>query len=742
MIKNYNKKDILWITFFLNLMQKIIKKILFIHYIALIAFFVFFSFSNASSLKLNPLKRNYYKNAVSWYNIDLYIDTQDFSIYSLDFKFFLSWFTYQTFDLHSDFINDWRTYNFLTWRATLWTNLWRNYYYINAYKLNTSQLNSYNNVRLWTLTLKYLSWYQYKTWYVDFYYLWPSINSDDSNIASWIDNDTKYVDVLDIVSWWVYTFIGEIPWINSWYYSQQTFQDSWSDYKIIFKNILAWYLFNSPNDYVWNNWTNSTWRDTRTNTAVVLNLIFDKDIKILTWFNQYSDGTITIENNDLPSSRRTLTIHNNISTWILFESYWDIWSWYVYLSGTNHYTWKFWIDVFWIDKEATYLTWFLSWNIYSLKTDLYLSWYNSWSAKRNTKDDEYKIINFSWTQNAPTNYLSSANNLFQMNHLLEFIKERSGYIFYIDRAWNTWYYRANIPPKIFYPIKIRPQNRGKRWSDFVYSTNWILIVHDEWQTWILATWRVETEGSWYWWAFFSWFELSWIYDLDFQWVWSHIQYLTWVSVYNTQTLIDFTSWAKRNLIWYIKWDSITYHNTYQNISWSPVSNFQISFNPIFNFETTLFASQNLIISNDDWSLDTSLNKYLRNIPSIVAPSQTWYVYMRWEILNPITSIKSFWFTSNNWNIQIIDSWSFVSTQLIAWDLPNWDQVRDQCINMLDSAQISSIMFNSSNPKPFNYIYPATDFNWDWQTTVTDFALYLINQFRWDGCMWGLNSISY
>lgn len=718
-------------------MRNFIRKFTFTSYILTIFFLFVFSFLFASSLKLDPLTRNYYRNSISWYSIDLKIDTQNFSVYAVDFKFFLSWFTYQSFNLQADFLNDWWTYNFLTWVSTSWSQAWRNYYYINAYKLNTVQLNPYNDVRLWTLNLWYASWYLNKTWYVDFYYIWPNVNFDDSNIASWIENNTKYVDILDVVSWWAYTFLWEIPWIISWYYSQYTLQDSWSVYTAVFKNVLAWFLFGNVNDLTRTNRTQSTWWSVWTNTAVTLDLLFDKDAMILTWSSEYS-WVIDITDNNR-STGKTLSIKNNIQTWILFENNGEIWSWYSYTFGTG----KFWIDVFWIDTTPSILTWYITWeNIFSLKTFYNLSWFNTW-VNWTMKDDEFKILNFSWEIPVTTNYLSWTNNIFSMTHFLEFNDERSGYIIYIDRAWNTWSLRTVIPPKLFYPVKLWPQNRGKRWTGFVYWTNWIIILHNIWDTWIVATWRVETEGSWYWWAMFaSWFILSWIYDMDFQWVWTHIQYITWIVVYDRQTLIDFTSWAKRWATWFVKWDAITYFVDYQNISASTTSNFPITLSLPFVIENTLFASTNLMISDHIWQLNSTANTYIRSIPDLISPAATWRTYLRWEILNTnTTNIKNFWFSITNSSLSIIQSWSFISTELIAWDLQNWDGVRDQCINMLDSAQISSIMFNSSNTKPFNYVYPSTDFNWDDQTTVTDFALYLVNQFRWDGCLWWINSIS-
>ncbi len=51
-------------------------------------------------------------------------------------------------------------------------------------------------------------------------------------------------------------------------------------------------------------------------------------------------------------------------------------------------------------------------------------------------------------------------------------------------------------------------------------------------------------------------------------------------------------------------------------------------------------------------------------------------------------------------------------QVIVGDFANGDGDRDQCINLLDSAQISSIMFNTTNPIPAGYTYAATDLNGD------------------------------
>lgn len=100
------------------------------------------------------------------------------------------------------------------------------YLYINTTQ-NTSNLINGSNIRIITL---YLQAQEYNTGYINFYNI-SGRNGDDSNIASGINNETQYLDVLTNTIDSEYPFVEYhgcpfAPYIASGVYVQDTYLET------------------------------------------------------------------------------------------------------------------------------------------------------------------------------------------------------------------------------------------------------------------------------------------------------------------------------------------------------------------------------------------------------------------------------------------------------------------------------------------------------------------------------------
>lgn len=639
-----------------------------------------------------------------------------------------------------------------------WVNAGRSYQYINAFQNDFTSAIAGSDIEIATIWVVPTTGYAGTTGYIDFYLNSPNYLWDDSNITVGTGltttlYPTQYQDGLwqtigseyELAGVWC----GWTTYITSWSYNTITHEDQWYDYIEKTFNFVAgipfWYPWSYPGDTDYNYVTQTDGWTAWTNTGVTVTVTADKVIRI------DNLDAYTVDNNDYTISKQ-LIFNDNIYTGLVFENYWtygDEYRYYGVLTG------KFMIDIFWIDREVTYIDPLITTgDVNNTDTQLVLSGLNSGYVQWSYKDDEFKLLNFSGTNPADvviqvnqdeyndylnTTYVQTWTNVFKMSHNLTYQVPWSGTITYIDRAGNTGYLDIKVPIIPKYTIKVWPQNRGKSWTGFNYATDGIVLVYNQGDksTPIVSGWvQTNSDGLGY---FVDNTSLSGVYDVDFQGLSTHLQSLTWVLINEYNMSVDFTSGAIRKGRGYVIGDSITYSFEYIN-SGGTLPTYSAVFTPNFVFSDVFFASQSLMISNvDNWYLNG--NSYMRDDAGILPSLEAGEIQLNLELQQDNSLTLDDVTFSTTPNMTIINSGYDVVTQLIAGDLPNGDGEWDQCINLLDSAQISSIMFNETNPIPPQYNYAQTDFNGDGKTNPTDFALYLVNQFRWDGCMGSPNGVT-
>jgi len=410
-----------------------------------------------ASLWIEPQTGTLIKNCN--YEFILKIDTNTETTNSIDSKIFLSWLNFL-----SGYAGRISSLSILSGIASQWSFVNTPYFYLNSYQDSPI---SWNNIDLAYITIQVQTWNQ-NTWYLDFYFLWSGVNSDDSNVSRGQNGlpqkYTSYKDILYHVEGGRYHLITGLtcetpPVIISWFYHQGTFVDSGNGYNPWGTAIKAGPAFQYPGIYPgdnnWNTLSSSTGRTIWTNTAVVLDITWDKNIHILE--NNLVGLPIKIGNNDPQSPHKKLFITWNISSKILYFDYSGaIGSWYKYNSGINEETGIFYIDIFWIDKTLPNITGLITY--YSDHSTVTLSWDLAWISWTN-KDDEYKVLNFSGIQPAPTSYLISGGNRFGLLHTIDFSWAWSGDILYMDRAGNTGSIFVDIAWTKQYQFQAYPASR-------------------------------------------------------------------------------------------------------------------------------------------------------------------------------------------------------------------------------------------------------------------------------------------
>jgi len=688
-----------------------------------------FSIAQHAALSIEPSSGTFIKWCDYLFKINMNTDSSD--VATLDTKFFLSWF-----DIVNIFPWDMDNLSILSWVATVWPKLWYLYEYLNTYQDSTAQPVSWI-VEIATLILNVNTWVE-TNWYLDFYFLSSGRNWDDSNISfAYNLSDywtyTQYEDILYFIENWDYSFISsssceDLPVIISGQYLQNINKDSWYDYKTVLSQISAWYDFWYPSLYPWD-WNRNTrvkdiWRTTWTNTSVILVVTWNQAIQI--YEDNLQSFPISILDNDIQTTGKTIIITWNFSSDISFFSntgilnnQYEYWTW-VWLD-----TGIFFLDVFWIDKILPIATWsyYISWENYIVS----LSWFYGW-VSWTQKDDEFKIVWFSWERTEPTDYLTDNANIFSMNHDILFTWNWSWYIVYIDRAGNTWtWYSTGLVTKIF-TIKAQPQGRLVTSStpNPNFATIWTVRFYDLANNLILET-NVTTNNNGTW-SLETWVITNWNYNIAFEWL-SHLQNIMRnVIIDDSTTLFDFSSWYLTRSDWLIKNDIIKYTFDYTSTVGYPYqSNLWIE--SIFDYQ--VWDVLKLTDLNQSWSkqatwvLWTWLSLWAGN---------TWIVYFETEVLDPDDSnlLSESVYYLYSWNTDITSDWTITTktwTSIISVEIA-WEIVKDWEINWVDSSLlVDYIAINWATNTNTGYWYVLEDLNANWQVDAADITILWFNLYR-------------
>ncbi len=359
---------------------------------------------------------------------------------AIDAKLFLSWLEYQdnvtdytwfttwVFNTYHEFNNNWTAdWRIWSWTAQNWSDAGSVYWYINA--TSSWWVNWTTNKRVAIVYMKPTDWTSVA--WLNFYYLWANQKSDDSNVSSWTENNTQYVDALTSIAWtWTYNVSSSYacpyrPYLVEWskYLStlwhdlteaatnkDDTSLNSLAGYEVIDPTSpqYSWTIthrawpdldtWNYTSEWSWDIWTKTwivitlTWNEYQVNGTTTRNIKIDT--------NSFWTAPISISWSNDRSDTKTLIVTWNVSTWLIFYN--RIWNqWKTYQSWTNNYYADFQIDVFWHDTLATSTTTWLvkTWEGYAYValTGIASSSSDAWDhADFTTDDDKFRIIKFSW----------------------------------------------------------------------------------------------------------------------------------------------------------------------------------------------------------------------------------------------------------------------------------------------------------------------------------------------------------
>jgi len=665
------------------------------------------------------------------YPFQLKMDLGTLETTAIDAKMLLSWFIFD----HIVAV-DMNYVGYLSGMATSGTNAGESYTYINSYQ--GSDLISWDNITIGTLYLKVLSG-MWDTGYIDFYFVAPNRNWDDSNIPIGLNSPengqfTQFLDSLATVSGGIYQIISgslciATPYIMSGYYHQNTNIDKGTWYQTVSPLITAGYSFSYPGSYpgdnVWNDRVQNTWRTIRTNTAVILIITGDVPIQIME--SSLSGLPITVLNNWSETISKTLIITWNINAHTInFGHSWAVGFEFIYQSGGLPYTGTFYIDVFWISQTAP----IVSGNIILSGSDAIVNFHSlSGGNSRTNKDDEFKIIEFSGYQVAPTNYFDDSNNLFWMQQQATFTGIRSWWIVYIDRAYNTGMYFLDLQTAEDYIVKAYPQGRLVTSSTpnpnlatigtvNIYTMNKVFVTSSSVTTNNKGTGIVEFPS------------LSGVYYVTFQWL-SHLQsVISGIVINDTQRIIDFSSWSITRRDGMIKNDLITFDIDYQNI-WGYVYLNILDVQILFGFPVQ--NGFNIETISDTWTIIT---QWIERTGLNLGIMQTGNVF--WDA--GIENINATWFTFEfdtnffSWEVNITNSWVILFStwyDVISVEIA-WEVVKDTEINGVDSSVLIQYITNNG-PTNTNtgFGYELEDLNANGQVDAADITVLGYNLYRRD-----------
>jgi len=703
--------------------------ILYLVFSFLVSIFSIFSKTEAGTLRITPSSGT----LVQWcsYPFEVHLNTLPNDTLAVDTKIFLS-----GFDFHSaeNFTMDHN--RILTGKSTDLPTIWKEYFYLNSYQ-NFGNTVSGWDIQLWLFNFIVKTGSQYSG-SLKFYYIGSGINSDDSNITNGFQSNgnkaTQYQDTLSLVIWGEYNFVTQwhcrpISTIISWNYYQTTYQNSGYDFTDYLSIITAWYDFDYPNLYNWDSAYDSrvydTGRTTRTNTAVVLVITGDLWFKIEE--SSISGFPISVVDNFNYSISKTLIITWNIDDIPLTRSTsWNIYDQFAYTGAGGVDTGIFYIDVFWIDNKLPELTWIIQYYTGSFAY-VTLSGYTNW-VNRSTIDDQYKILNFSGIFSAPTDYLTSSNNIFSLQHKLDFASTWSGDIIYIDRAGNTGSFFLDLPALNDYIVRAYPQWRlvTSHTPNPNLATIGEVVIYDE-NYLRIATGTVTTNN--YGTGFLSLEEpLSWYYFVTFNWL-AHLQSVIsgTIIINNENRLIDFTDWNLTRSNWPIKDDILSFQTEYLNISANNFSDIRFDelfygfkFDEWFDFIESASGTEILSwVQRDNILLNTTQTWKIEFTASIKDDTVTWFNR------NPSLDIYSWTENITNSGYLQITSWTQITSVEIAWEL-----VKDTTINAVDaSVIIDYILTHGATNSNSEFGYIAEDLNANWQVDTADITIWWYNLMR-------------
>jgi len=613
------------------------------------------------------------------------------------------------------------------------TNL--EYQYFNIFQLDRNSAISGNDIVIANIELMFETGNTNTQSFANFYFLNPLRNGDDSNIAVWNSPSngnyyTQYSDVLNSVSGGIYNMQNswpcfDAPIILSGLYQWHTYVDSGYDILDTTVWITAGLDFDYPNSYNWDdNWDsrlNDTWRTARTNSAVYLIITWDIPIMIET--ANLAGLPITVLNNTIHSTWKTIIITWNLNSQpLIFSYYGSTWNEYDYV---NLWTWIFVLDVFWIDKDLAGMTW-----SFELKNDIIyvtLSGYSSgvnWSIV----DDEFKILWFSGISAPPTDYLTSANNVFDNVHTLWFLDSWSGDMIYVDRAGNTWTYFLYIPPPEEYIIKAYPQWRliTSTTPNPNLTTKWLVSFWDKNKNFIASgyvttnhygTGIVKIMPS-----------LSWIYFVGFEWL-SHLQTIaSGVLLDDSQREIDFTDHNLTRYDGMLEDDIVHYQLDYTEIGGNNyLSNLEIR--GVFGYEirdgmdlqsiSNLWTQINSGVKRTNISLSSGANNSVSYQTTVLDPNVTWLlsepIYRFWSGSSEISASSHFGIATGT---------EIVAIEIVGEIIKDWE------INGVDSSTLVWYIANNGATNTNNQFWLVKeDLNANWQVDAADISVLGYNLYR-------------
>lgn len=485
----------------------------------------------AGHLRIDPSSGTRYENCYQPY--DIIMDTNGIStnavdtkiFHETDFSFNTNYTDYITYISGDMDVNS--TQPFYT--GTTWGN---EYTYINTRQLDSSAGISGSNVRIATIYLKPNAT---GSGYINFYFTTGStttwVNGDDSNISSGYDDFTQYLDVLTGVTNGTYDITGETycpqrPYILTSTYYQRTYVTTATGVERVWTGIIAGPHYLSEydvSDNVYNKWTHSTWwtvwtklydtKDGEYNSWILLTLTGNEAIQMVS-VQMFDDPNISAVG-DVTAWRiatRQLLITGNIYTgYVTFDNQiWNIGD--TVLSGAddsdyNRYTNSFNIDAFWIDTVAPnvgtsvvntgdgYENILLSWVLSSWPSNATAGWHKTGSAM----DDQFAIYLFDGLNTTKYNYDTTtgynqdlintygwnAGTGWTMEKTLNFTQTRSGYVYFIDRAGNTWrvFLDVNIEPAADFIIYTKPAFRENALLTGLSTTGEFWLAYKDGSTW-------------------------------------------------------------------------------------------------------------------------------------------------------------------------------------------------------------------------------------------------------------------
>jgi len=197
-----------------------------------------------------------------------------------------------------------------------------------------------------------------------------------------------------------------------------------------------------------------------------------------------------------------------------------------YETWSTRYTHDFIIDVFWIDRITTEITWSLAYTGENGQLNfaaLTLTWFATGNAD-SIKDDEFIVYAYSGLDGATNNpsviytggYDSGAYSLYHSG--IVFNDNRTGYIFYRDRANNTWQMYVNVTGinmSYIFTFKAVPSDRANISAQWFPSNSWMIarVLFISWFSYVTNdpprwTWTILFENV-------ARFSSTWMYTLTY-----------------------------------------------------------------------------------------------------------------------------------------------------------------------------------------------------------------------------------